>query len=114
MLYIRRKKATKVPGELDVKAVPTPYYSTVTSPCYVSSPSKKPGTTPYYSTVMPPCYATSHYSRLQRNNAPTIAPVQKSTSDNCLALYEEIYSKTSEQSEEQAQQCYKLSHTTVK
>ena len=88
-----RKKETKIPEQLDMKTTHTPYYSTITSPCYVSSPSRKPTTTPYYSSVISPCYASAHYSRLQHSNAPTIAPIQKSTSDNCLAFYEKIYPK---------------------
>ena len=94
IFYYRKKlKATKGSGKLEVKTGNTPYYSTVTSPCYSSSSSSKPATTPYYSTITPPCYASSHYSRLQHNSAPAITPIQKSTSDNCLAFYEKIYPK---------------------
>ena len=114
------KKATKESEEKTTteleekgrKPSTTPYYSTITA--YTPPPHKKPNATPYYTTMVPPCYATtsphnklitapyyttmtssrnapSSYSHLQHYNTPTISPIKRSTSDNCLTFYEKIH-----------------------
>ena len=113
--FLYRKKVIKKSEEKTAKELQknvtkpptTPYYSTITA--YTHSPYKRPETTPYYTTTVAPCYATtppvispnyismtsphnspSLYSHLQHHNTPTIAPIKRSTSDNCLTVYEKI------------------------
>ena len=61
-------------------------------PCYATTPThKKPVTSPYYTTMTSPHHAPSPYSQLEHYSAPTIAPIKRSASDNCLNIYETIY-----------------------
>ena len=61
-------------------------------PCYSTTSShKQPVASPYYITMTSPRNAPSPYSHLQHHNTPTIAPMKRSTSDNCLTVYEKIY-----------------------
>ena len=57
------------------------------APCYATSP---PVANPNYITMTSPHNAPSSYNHLQHHNTPTIAPIKKSTSDNCLTVYEKI------------------------
>ena len=106
------EKTTTESGGKGTKPSITPYYSTITA--YKPSPHKKPDATPYYTTMIPPCYSTtcphkklvtasyyttmtsphnapSLYSHLQHYSTPIIAPIKRSTSDNCLTIYEKIH-----------------------
>ena len=105
------EETTEKPGKNDTKPPTTPYYSTIAA--YTPPPHKNPDATPYYTPMIPPCYATtsqhkkpvtapyyitmtsprnapSPYSHLQHHNTPIIAPIKRSTSDNCLNVYEKI------------------------
>ena len=108
-----RKKTAKELRKSIVKSDSTPYFTSATAPCYATITQRKPNTTkttPYYSTMIPPRYATtppvtspyyvtmasprhppSQYSQLEHYSTPTIAPIKRSTSDNCLAVYEKIH-----------------------
>ena len=58
--------------------------------CATISQHKKPVTAPYYVTMTSPRNALSTYSHLEHYSKPTIAPIKRSTSDNCLNVYEKI------------------------
>ena len=45
---------------------------------------------PYYITMTSPCNAPSPYGQRQHQNTPNTAPMKRSTSDNCLTVYEKM------------------------
>ena len=87
-----RKRSSKKSRKDDTNSGSTPYCSTAIAPTYAMPTQWKTPTTPYYTSMVSPGYASLPYHRLHHHNTPpTIGSIQRSTSDNCLCVYEKIH-----------------------